>query len=426
MEAGPRTVRQKRLAPNQRVSGAVGEFIDTGPSKRRRRERWFGHVIEAVGERKYLVRFDNGQEKELPSNVLKVEDMVASLPPDVLLPIPQNVREVTNLENAEADLLDVEESEDLPTATPEEEDAEADEEQHQETEAVENNNEATNEPESQHDPNGRMPGQLPTEAAATVKDYTSIKKAAKEKVLALVGTEVSVVSKKNGTMKWTVVENHTPPEEKLISKGTLPYGLKDFSLANHKKSEILVDIFLQLSFLNWKSKVDKMNREVESSKCKCKKFSYEEFLIGLGLMIGAAEFSQKGVDLFGGKKGEEDDEDLDEWPSISPNPHFEKFMAFSRFKDFRRFLPSIYAEGSRKESDLWWEFSGAIDEFNVIRSTKLICSHWISADETMCAWRPRTTALGGLPNISFVVRKPEPLGKLLFCYDTILINVLAQ
>jgi hypothetical protein len=28
----------------------------------------------------------------------------------------------------------------------------------------------------------------------------------------------------------------------------------------------------------------------------------------------------------------------------------------------------------------------------------------------MCAWRPRTTALGGLPNISFVVRKPEPLG----------------
>jgi hypothetical protein len=41
-----------------------------------------------------------------------------------------------------------------------------------------------------------MPGQLPTEAAATVKDYTTIKKAAKEKVLALVGTEVSVVSKR--------------------------------------------------------------------------------------------------------------------------------------------------------------------------------------------------------------------------------------
>ncbi len=57
---------QKRLTPHQRVSGAVGDFIEGGHSKRRRRERWFGHVIQAVGERRYMVRFDNGQEKELP------------------------------------------------------------------------------------------------------------------------------------------------------------------------------------------------------------------------------------------------------------------------------------------------------------------------------------------------------------------------
>jgi hypothetical protein len=30
----------------------------------------------------------------------------------------------------------------------------------------------------------------------------------------------------------------------------------------------------------------------------------------------------------------------------------------------------------------------------------------------MSAWRPRKTALGGLPNISFIARKPEPLGKI--------------
>jgi hypothetical protein len=100
------------------------------------------------------------------------------------------------------------------------------------------------------------------------------------------------------------------------------------------------------------------------------------------------------------------------WPSISPNLQFEQFMAFSHFKDFRRFLPSIYANESLKGKDLWWEFAGAVDEFNLIRHTKLTFSEWISADETMCAWRPRTTALGGLPNISFIVRKPEPLGKL--------------
>jgi hypothetical protein len=42
-----------------------------------------------VGEKKYLVRFVNGEERELPSAVLKVEHMVASLPPDLPIPTPQ-------------------------------------------------------------------------------------------------------------------------------------------------------------------------------------------------------------------------------------------------------------------------------------------------------------------------------------------------
>jgi hypothetical protein len=41
-----------------------------------------------------------------------------------------------------------------------------------------------------------MPGQLQTATTASVKDYHSFKKAAKEKVVALVGTEVTVTSKK--------------------------------------------------------------------------------------------------------------------------------------------------------------------------------------------------------------------------------------
>jgi hypothetical protein len=78
-------------------------------------------------------------------------------------------------------------------------------------------------------------------------------------------------------------------------------------------------------------------------------------------------------------------------------------MPFSRFKDFRRFLPEIHVDESKKESDPWYQFSGAVGEFNFIRQTRVKCSSWICADESMCAWRPRTTALGGLPNISFVV-----------------------
>jgi hypothetical protein len=87
-------------------------------------------------------------------------------------------------------------------------------------------------------------------------------------------------------------------------------------------------------------------------------------------------------------------------------------MSFYRWKEFRRFFPAIFVNETRKDSDPWYDFSGIIDEFNDIRRSELIGSQWLSLDETMSAWRPRKTALGGLPNISFIARKPEPLGKI--------------
>jgi hypothetical protein len=93
-------------------------------------------------------------------------------------------------------------------------------------------------------------------------------------------------------------------------------------------------------------------------------------------------------------------------------------------KDFQKFFPEIFVDESRKESDPWFKFSTAINEFNDIRRTNLICSNWISADETMSAWRPRKTALGGLPNISFISQKPEPLGTLFCCSNALILFYL--
>ena len=124
---------QKRLAPNQRVSGAVGDFME-GPAKRRRRQRLFGHIIQAVGERRYLVRFNNGEEKECASNILKVESALTSLPPDMPMPAVTTVRGGRAFEEGEGDpdLPDVDEAEDLPTLRPEEEEAEVAEEERNE------------------------------------------------------------------------------------------------------------------------------------------------------------------------------------------------------------------------------------------------------------------------------------------------------
>jgi hypothetical protein len=42
----------------------------------------------------------------------------------------------------------------------------------------------------------------------------------------------------------------------------------------------LAEIFLNVMFMDWRNKVDKMNQRVDDEKCKYRKFTKEEFLIG--------------------------------------------------------------------------------------------------------------------------------------------------
>ena len=68
-----------------------------------------------------MVRFDNREERECSSNVLKVEHIAASLPPDIPIPVPENVREEAILNAAIGEMeQDVEKTEDLPARRPEE------------------------------------------------------------------------------------------------------------------------------------------------------------------------------------------------------------------------------------------------------------------------------------------------------------------
>ena len=53
-----------------------------------------------------------------------------------------------------------------------------------------------------------------------------------------------------------------------------------------------------------------------------------------------------------------------------------------------------------------------LNSFNDKRS-KLIKATLLLLDESMSAWRPKTSKLGGLPNITFEKRKPIELGSML-------------
>jgi hypothetical protein len=120
-----------------------------------------------------------------------------------------------------------------------------------------------------------MPGQLPTDEQVG-RDYQSVKKAAKERIAAMVCREVTEGSRKNVSMKWTVISSHEPLDytlEELDHNAT--YGLKDFDMSMFRRSELLAYLFLTLAFFDWKSKVEKMNVAIEKAKAKCKTFSNE-------------------------------------------------------------------------------------------------------------------------------------------------------
>jgi len=57
-------------------------------------------------------------------------------------------------------------------------------------------------------------------------------------------------------------------------------------------------LFLKILFKDWTEKVKKMNAVISASSAKCRQFTEKEFLTGLGIMIGAAEFAKRGSDLF--------------------------------------------------------------------------------------------------------------------------------
>ena len=154
---------------------------------------------------------------------------------------------------------------------------------------------------------------------------------------------------------------------------------------------------------------------MENSKvrgAKVRPFTEKAFLIVMGIIIAAAGYNCRGCELWAA-----DDpkiivcKDVKSWRSIIQSPNFGKFMGENRFKEYHKLIASIWEDKDAKESDPWWKFSQAVEEFNQQRWDKITASLWKVEDESMSAWCPRKTKTGGLPNISYVIQKPEPLGR---------------
>ncbi len=104
-----------------------------------------------------------------------------------------------------------------------------------------------------------MPRQLPTQSELAQPDYANLKRVAKKKIRGYFGTEVTCKS----AMKWKVISDHEP--EEVLQDEVLKFGLLDFSFKDVEQDEVLRHLFLKLTLIHWRQKVDLFNAAYKKS-----------------------------------------------------------------------------------------------------------------------------------------------------------------
>ena len=369
------------MVAGMRVSGKHGEYVVAAEGGRKSRQRIYGYVMEASGNNKYLVRFDCNVEKECFSNTLKIEGDEAAVPQAEQTPAAVVTNEViaadedSESENDSPDVElasehgvvnigDINESADIPEENTNEDEVETDVR-----------------PETYHD---RL-------------------RATRAAISQLVGDKVSIKGS-GGEITWTVITNHTKSELSEESKQAEkehmnnvgynnikqllrtekfedPAAASDDGTSNsntpHRPRDteqctIFAKMFLNLTFKNWRSKYTKFNECIKLYNNKNPK-AIKEFLIGeyltcFALFIGAVVFSASGARLWD-IKGDNKQREM-EWASIVQPPGFDDHIKLYRFKQFRMIIAKIYEQHDLEDTDPWWRFKGAIDEFNAIRKVR--------------------------------------------------------
>ena len=443
---------QKMVTVGSRVSAKCGKLSPNprGSRFRRIRERIFGNVTRSVGDNRYAITFDDGTSKEIHSNSLRIEDQNSGIP------LSESRTDTVEVDTNHQD--EDETQEHMPSAnenlTPAMSEQGNDQTLCDDTsDDVIEDDDGMNAEVAINIGDINLPADTPNTTVNENRNdivdgtvplsYHQKLEQKRNEIKNLAGNTVTKVQR-NVTMTWTVVEESIPhrSEEvaelrdnlssklglKNLMEFLIEYGYEDSESRNScsascttsnidrktqnlQESTIFAELFLKLTYKDWDAKLSKMNRYIDEANISnpnrtIKPFEHWDFIIGHALLIGASCYCQSGSVLFSNIK----DSQEDMWDTIIQNARFDRYMKLYRFKEFRLFLPKVFELPMEKDHDPWWAFSSAITDFNDIRNHNILSS-WVKVlDETMSAWRPRTSKNGGLPNISYIIRKPEPLG----------------
>jgi len=150
--------------------------------------------------------------------------------------------------------------------------------------------------------------------------------------------------------------------------------------------------------------VEKSNAEAQERRKVMKEVNHREYHHFLAILLYGCGFDESGKDLWGVKT---------DYPSVYGSPDLKQYtkMSFDRFKAIKSIFHLCFTDPSTVDkSDPWWEIRSMVDMFNANRKAKVAASVYKVMDESMSSFRPQTSKTGNLPHLSFILRKPKPLG----------------
>jgi hypothetical protein len=218
------------------------------------------------------------------------------------------------------------------------------------------------------------------------------------------------------TYTWKFVEHHVannPPTEYrkhgligLSSKGlevppTIPNkDNPEEPLPNPEYDHPFARLVEQLWPGDWRDQLSNLNKHIATESKGIKQVDTNEWWTFWGIMAFAGGAGVGGEE----KLWKKEVELLKELPKIDLSVQ----MKLYRFKQLKKLMPNAFA--GKDKQDPWHPIIAMMIGFNNSRAQDIAASYQKVFDESMSSWRARTTQLGGLPFLSFVLRKPKPLG----------------
>jgi hypothetical protein len=165
---------------------------------------------------------------------------------------------------------------------------------------------------------------------------------------------------------------------------------------------------------DWKQQLRQLNGKISSNNISnnagknqaISQVSEQEWWVFIRVLISAAPQGKGGSKLWE-KASHREGFSISQ--PVNYGPDGNNIMPYYRFNEIKACFPWSFQDKS-KPDDPWNMMLLMVDGFNSNRHDWVAASVRKVLDESMSAYRPRTSKTGGCPHLSFILRKPEPLG----------------